>query len=126
MSSYRLRALTMCVALCSISGQAQAPTAASASDATPVLTVAEMARQTISCKPKGFTPGLLPTGTVVTVRVSVNEKGKTVGVNPAKRCPVGCGLLAGPILSVNKCKFRPYTVNGRATAYQGDVELIAP
>jgi hypothetical protein len=95
-------------------------------DPIPILTVADMARQTISCKPSSISPGLLPKGTVVTVRVSVNETGDTVGVSPVGRCPVGCGLLAGPIVSINKCKFAPYTVNGRATNYQGDLELVAP
>jgi hypothetical protein len=95
-------------------------------DPIPILTVADMARQTISCKPSSISPGLLPKGTVVTVRVSVNETGDTVGVSPVGRCPVGCGLLAGPIVSINKCKFAPYTVNSRATGYQGDLELVAP
>jgi hypothetical protein len=98
----------------------------SIADPIPILTVADMARQTISCKPSSISPGLLPKGTVVAIRVSVNEAGNTVGVSPVGRCPVGCGLLAGPIVSINKCKFAPYTVNGHATFYKGDVELIAP
>lgn len=96
-----------------------------AGDPIPVLTVAEMAHQTVSCKPSRISPGLLPKGTVVPVRVSVNATGDIVGLGP-ERCPVGCGLLAGPIVSIHKCKFAPYTVNGRATPYQGDIELIAP
>ena len=97
-----------------------------ASDPIPVLTVADMARQTISCKPRGISPGLLPKGTVLTVRVSVNETGDTVGVSPVGRCPVGCGLLASTIVSINTCKFAPYVVNGRATFYSGDIEVVAP
>jgi hypothetical protein len=96
-------------------------------DPIPVLNVADMARQTLSCKPSSISPGLLPAGTVVTVRVSLNETGGVLGVSLAgERCPVQCGLLAGPIESVEKCKFAPYSVNGHPTPYQGDIELIAP
>ena len=59
------------------------------------------------------------------VRVSADEKGNIFGLTPVGRCPVGCGLLAGPIIS-KKCKFAPYTVNSHATPYDGDVELVAP
>ena len=97
-----------------------------ASDPIPVLTVAEMAHQTLSCKPSDISRGLLPKGTVVKVRVSLNETGGILGVSPVGRCPVQCGLLAGPIISIEKCRFAPYTVNGRTTPYQGDIELTAP
>src|ERR1035437_1111305 len=98
----------------------------SISDPIPILSIANMKRQTISCKPSSFTPGLLPKGTVVTVRVSVNEKGETGGVNVVGRCPIGCGFILGPVYSLEKCRFAPYVVNGRATEYKGDVELVAP
>jgi hypothetical protein len=78
-----------------------------ASDPIPVLTVADMAHQTVSCKPSSISPGLLPSGTVVTVRVSVNETGDALGASPVGRCPVKCGLLAGPIVSIQKRKFAP-------------------
>lgn len=95
-------------------------------DLIPVLSVGDMARQTISCKPDAFKPGLLPKGTVVTVQVTVDAGGKAVEVTPVGRCPVGCGLILGPVYSVKKCQFAPYIVNGRATTYKGNVELIAP
>jgi hypothetical protein len=95
-------------------------------DPIPVLSVADMARQTISCKPDSFKPGLLPKGTTVTARVVVDENGKIVGLGIVNRCPIGCGLLAGPVESINKCKFAPYSVNGKPTVYKGDVELVGP
>lgn len=95
-------------------------------DQTPTLSAADMKRQTISCKPHEISRGLLPTGTVVPIRVSVDEQGKVVGLTPVGRCPVGCGLLAKPITSIRNCKFAPLTVNGRAVPYKGDVELVAP
>lgn len=98
----------------------------SISDPIPVLSVADMKRQTISCQPSSFKQGLLPKGTVVTVRVSVNEKGETGGVNVVGRCPIGCGFILGPVYSLKKCQFSPYLVNGRATEYKGDLELVAP
>ena len=96
------------------------------SDPTPILSVADMRRQSISCKPSSFTPGLLPRGTVVTARVSVNEKGETGGVTVVGRCPIGCGFILGPVYSLEKCRVKPYSVNGRATEYKGDVELVTP
>lgn len=95
-------------------------------DPIPILTPAQMTRQTVSCNPAGIPSGLLPKGTVVTVRVAVNEDGKVVGYGPVGSCPVACGKLAGPIISVNSCKFTPYIVNGKAVFYKGDVELVAP
>ena len=85
-----------------------------------------MARQTISCKPSKIKRGLLPKGTVVPISVTIDENGKLVGLTPTGRCPVGCGLLAEPIVSIKKCKFAPYIVNGHAVPYKGDVELVAP
>lgn len=85
-----------------------------------------MVRQTISCKPSKIRAGLLPKGAVVPINVSVDENGKLVGLGPAGRCPVGCGLLAEPIVSIRKCKFAPYIVNGHAVPYRGEVDLIAP
>lgn len=99
----------------------------SINDPIPILSVADMAKQTISCKPNKIPPGFLPKGTVITERVSVNEKGETVDVRPAaQRCPIPCPLLMGPENPLNKCKFAPYSVNGRTTVYKGDVEVIAP
>jgi hypothetical protein len=130
MSNYLLpvlvRALALGAVLSSMTGLTQSPETPKTGDSTPVLTAAEMVEQTISCKPSKITPGLLPKGTVVPIRVSVNEEGKIVGLTPVGRCPVGCGLLAKPIESIKKCRFRPYNVNGHTTAYQGDVDLVAP
>jgi hypothetical protein len=90
------------------------------------LSATDMAQQTISCKPSKIKQGLLPKGTVVPISVSIDEKGKLVGLTPAGRCPVGCGLLAEPIVSIKKCRFAPYIVNGHAVPYKGEVDLVAP
>ncbi len=60
------------------------------------------------------------------ISVSVDENGRLVGLGPAGRCPVGCGLLAEPIVSIKKCKFARYIVNGHAAPYKGEVGLVAP
>jgi len=86
-----------------------------------------MKRQMVSCKPYKISRGLLPKGTVVPILVSIDENGKVVGLTPVSRCPVGCGLLAEPIVSIREeCKFAPLKVNGRAVPYKGTVELVAP
>jgi hypothetical protein len=96
-------------------------------DPMPVLSVADMAKQTISCKPKSIPQGLLPKGTVVTLRVTVNVKGETVNVRPSgDACAGSCTLLIGPQNPISECKFAPYSQNGRATLYKGDVEITAP
>jgi hypothetical protein len=99
----------------------------SISDPIPVLSVADMAKQTISCKPNKIPSGYLPKGTVITERVAVNEKGETVDVRPAaQKCPIPCWFLMGPQNPLNKCKFAAYSVNGRTTLYKGDVEVVVP
>jgi len=106
---------------------AQAQSAAgSSTDQPPLLTPAQMAQQTIKCKPRKIDPGLLPKGTIVSARVTVNEAGEIVDLNFVEHCPVGCGLLADAILSVKSCKFKPYVVDGKTIPYRGDVQLVAP
>jgi len=121
-----VRVFAMIVAVCMIPCSAQEPKAGAQNDAIPTLSATDMARQTISCKPSKIKRGLLPKGTVVPISVSIDENGKLVGLTPAGRCPVGCGLLAEPIVSIKKCKFAPYIVNGHAVPYEGDVDLVAP
>lgn len=92
-----------------------------------VLSVTDMKRQMVSCKPHKISRGLLPKGTVVPISVSIDENGKLVGIGPAERCPVGCGLVAEPIISIrDTCQFAPLKVDGRAVPYKGNVELVAP
>ena len=90
------------------------------------LSAADMKRQIVSCKPHAISRGLLPKGTIVPIEISVDDKGEIVGLSPVGRCPVGCGLLADPILSINKCKFAPLNLEGRAVPYKGNVDLVAP
>jgi len=96
-------------------------------DPIPVLSVADMAKQTISCKPKSIPQGFLPKGTVITLRVTVNVKGETVNVRPSGGvCAGSCTLLIGPQNPLSECKFSPYSQNGQPTLYKGDVEITAP
>jgi hypothetical protein len=94
-------------------------------DPIPILTAKEMAQHTVSCTPIPISKGVAPSGTVITIRASVNEEGKTVDAEPGLgRIP--WGLVAQSIISVRDCKFTPYIVNGKAVAYRGDVELLVP
>ncbi len=109
---------------CLLPGAAQEP---NQNDQIKTLSAAEMKRQTISCKPHEIKRGLLPKGTVVPIWVSVDEKGKIFGLTPAgKKCPIGCGLLADPIVSINRCKFEPLIVDGHGVPYKGEIDLVAP
>ena len=96
-------------------------------DPIPVLSGADMAKQRVSCKPNSIPTGLLPQGTVITLRVTVDEKGQTVDVRPSGgRCQIPCPLLMGPENPLSHCRFAPYSQNGRATKYKGDEEVVAP
>ena len=91
----------------------------------PILPPKDMAQHTVSCAPIPIPKGVAPAGTVITIRASVNEEGKTVDAEPGLgRIP--WGLIAQSIISVRDCKFRPDVVNGKAVSYRGDVELVAP
>jgi hypothetical protein len=126
MSTIKLSSCFLIAIACLIPVSAQEAKAPDQNSQTVTLSVAEMKRQIISCKPHEISRGLLPKGTVVPIRVSVDDKGKITGLSPAERCPVGCGLLAEPIVSIKKCKFAALTVDGHDVAYSGNVELIAP
>jgi hypothetical protein len=127
MRNHVLRAFLLISVACSTAGSAQEPKASDQKDQPVALSVAEMKRQILSCKPHEISRGLLPKGTVVPIRVTIDTKGKVIGLTPAEpRCPVGCGLLAKPIISIKKCKFSPLTMDGQTVAYSGNVELIAP
>jgi hypothetical protein len=126
MSTHGLGVFALIVAVCLIPCSAQEPKTPEQNDPIPTLSATDMAQQTISCKPSKIKRGLLPKGTVVPISVSIDENGKLVGLTPAGRCPVGCGLLAEPIVSIKKCKFAPYIVNGHAVPYKGEVDLVAP
>jgi hypothetical protein len=86
----------------------------------PILTVEQMKKQIINCK-----PATLPFGTSpVTIRVSVNEQGKMTGMGPVGQ---GSGMAwLQAMRSMEGCRYAPYIVNGVATYYKGDIELRAP
>jgi hypothetical protein len=90
-------------------------------DPLPILTVEQMKNQMGSCVP-GRLPPETPKGTVVTIRVSVNEEGKLTGFGPVGKIPPGGTWLAATT-PLRSCRYLPYVVNGKATYYKGDVEL---
>jgi hypothetical protein len=126
MSTTILSPFFLIAVACLIPVSAQEAKAPAQNSQTVTLSVAEMKRQMISCKPHEISRGLLPKGTVAPIRVSADDKGKVVGLSPAEGCPVGCGLLAEPIVSIKKCKFAPLSVDGHGVAYSGNAELVAP
>jgi hypothetical protein len=91
----------------------------------PILNAQEMAQHTVSCNPAPIPKGVAPSGTVIAIRASVDQDGKTVDAEPGYgRIP--WGLVWQSVTSVRACKFTPYVVNGKAVSYRGDVELRAP
>ena len=91
-------------------------------DPLPVLSVMDMKKQVISCE-TGLPLGT-PPGTVVRIRVSVNEEGKITGVGSS--APMKPDQFIAASARVKACKFAPYVLNGKATYYKGDVEFVAP
>lgn len=89
-------------------------------DPLPILSIEEMKKQMAGCHIDGLRSGT-PTGTMVRVRVSVNEQGKVTGVSVLSDPSGGAWLNAMP--SIENCKPAPYIVNGKPTYYKGDVEL---
>ena len=90
-------------------------------DPLPILTVEQMKNQMGSCVPGWLPPETLK-GTVVTIRVSVNEEGKLTGFGPVGKIPPG-GTWLPATIPLRSCRYLPYVVNGKATYYKGDVEL---
>ena len=85
----------------------------------PILTVGQMKKQMGDCR-VGSLPLNTPRGTVVTLRVSVNEKGEFAGLEAVSTS--GTNWLPAT-LPLRSCHFAPYVVNGKPTYYKGDVEL---
>ena len=92
-------------------------------DVLPILTPEQMRKQMSSCD-LGKLPRGTPRGTVLRLRISVNEQGKWTGNQV-----VGTNMQDdwGEVTKrVRSCRFAPYIVNGKATYYKGDVEFVAP
>jgi hypothetical protein len=95
----------------------------SLADPLPVLSVADMKKQMIGCEIGTLPPGTAK-GTAVYIRVSVDETGKVTGMGPVGKGNGNDWLAA--MSKMRSCRFAPYVVNGKATYYKGDVELLAP
>jgi hypothetical protein len=97
-------------------------------DPLPILSAEEMKKQIIECDAGPVPPGT-PRGAAITFQVSVNEAGNITGLS-GPRGSFGTGDQTGWRPSVahifQTCRFAPYLVNGKATYYKGDIELIAP
>jgi hypothetical protein len=94
-------------------------------DPVPILTVAEMKKQMIGCE-VGTLPPETPKGTVIYIRVAVNETGKMTGMSAVGQGKGTDWIAAMTKIRAAACQFAPYEVNGKATYYKGDVELVAP
>jgi hypothetical protein len=92
-------------------------------DSVPILSVAEMKQQVVSCSVGTLEPGT-PSGTIVTIRLSVNENGEVTGWGSTTKVEARQWVRAAEALKA--CRFAPYVVNGKATYYKGDVELTTP
>jgi hypothetical protein len=89
-------------------------------DPVPILNAEQMKHQMPDCRVDPLPPDT-PKGTVITVRVAVNEKGELMGYGPVRQT-AGAGWLSA-MLPLRDCHFVPYVVNGKATYYKGDVDL---
>jgi hypothetical protein len=92
-------------------------------DPLPILSVTDMKKQMISCDIGKLPPGT-PKGTVIHIRVSVNETGKVTGAGAVG--PGTGNLWLSSMARIESCRFAPYVMNGKATYYKGDVELTGP
>ncbi len=92
----------------------------------PILTAEQMQKQIVSCDIKPLRRGILPSGLVFAVTLQINETGKIDDIRPRDSAK-GIGLaFASVIPQLQNCVFAPYTLNGKVTAYKGDLEFIAP
>lgn len=95
-------------------------------DPLPILTAEQMKKQIISCDAGPLRKGILPSGLVFTVRLKISETGKLDEIQPLGSMQ-GMGLaFASVVPQLEHCVFAPYSVNGKMTAYKGDLEFIAP
>ena len=91
----------------------------------PVVTGPDIQKQLGGCT---YNPtlkaGLLPSGSIVKVRYSVNEKGKLTGESFSDNN--GFKVMYSTGLSAKSCHFLPYLVNGQPSYYFIDFVFTAP
>jgi Gram-negative bacterial TonB protein C-terminal len=99
------------------------PFATQISNPIPVLTDAESRKLATKIVEASFKAGTAPSGTAATVRVSVSEEGKILGVsNPGK---LNNELFFPAMVAVRQWTFRPYEVNGKASRFDAEITFRA-
>jgi hypothetical protein len=91
----------------------------------PILTVEEMKALMGTCDLTALLPKApLASGNSLRYRVSVDEKGVFAGYGPVEGA-AGDPAWGPALVALRSCSFKPYVVNGQATYYKGDVDLVA-
>ena len=94
-------------------------------DPLPVLSGEDIAKYTSGCGYKPILPkGLLPSGTMFKIRISVTENGENAGIIFPPGIPEEVIQKAG--LNEQGCKFKPYLVNGQKWYHHIDFVFTAP
>ncbi len=93
-------------------------------DPIPILGVDEMKKQVVSCNVRMAPPGTSEDKTLH-IRVSVDEIGKSRGINPSGIHVNGSVFLHWASL-LEACRFAPLVRNGVATYYKGDLDILVP
>ena len=94
-------------------------------DPLPMLSAAAMKKQLASCT-IGKLPAGTARGTVVHIRVSVNESGKITGMQSLHPDSAAGINWLQVMASLQICHPSPYLVNGKPMYHKGEVDLVAP
>jgi hypothetical protein len=91
----------------------------------PVIAGADIQKQLIGCTYTPVLPtGLVPSGTVVQIRLSIDETGKRAGANFSGLS--GLKVMQALGLDGKTCEFKTYLVDGKPTYYFLNFEYTAP
>lgn len=93
-------------------------------NAPAVLSDTEARKQAITAPDPLFPAGIAPSGTVFTVRVSVNEQGKVAGLENIKG--VSTALVLAVNAALHEWKFRPYLRDGKPDIFKADLLFRVP
>ena len=97
-------------------------------DPLPVLTGEDILKVATGCGTPSLRAGLLPTGTVFHIKISVNETGEVTGETfpEANTMNVPSELLSQARRSLQSCQFMPYVRNGVPTYYHANFAFTVP
>jgi hypothetical protein len=85
-----------------------------------------MKKQIVACDVKLLPKGIFPSGTIFAVRLHIGEDGKTDEIQPRDSIKGIGPAFVQVVPQLEKCRFAPYSMNGKVTAYKGDLEFVAP